>query len=342
MKVGAYVSASFGHEAADAQRLQDEGFDPLWIAETKSDPFLRTLLAAQGAQRSQIATGIAIAFARSPMTLAYTSYDLARFTQGRFVLGIGSQVKAHVELRFSMPWTNPIQRMEEYVKALRAIWRCWHEGVPLAYNGEIYRHRLMTPMFTPERHQWGPPPVYLAAVGERMTEVAGEVGDGYLFHAFTTARYLQEVSLPALAAGHARAGRSDPITVTGPALVATGRTVAEVEQATRSTRERLAFYASTPAYRAVLDLHGWGHLQPELAAMAKRGEWQRMGRLVPDDLLHAMAVVGPSDRVAEELHRRWAGVADSITLYAPYVADPTLWPPIARELRAATSERTSR
>jgi probable F420-dependent oxidoreductase len=191
-------------------------------------------------------------------------------------------------------------------------------------------------MFTPQRHEWGPPPIYLASVGERMTEVVGEVANGFLFHAFTTARYLNEVTLPALARGRKVGGRTDPVVVTGPALVVTGRSDEELQRAIASTKERLAFYASTPAYRGVLDLHGWGDLQPELSALAKTGRWKQMGELIPDDLLHTMAVVGPSNRIADELHRRWSTVAESITLYAPYESDPALWPPIARQLRAAS------
>ena len=212
--------------------------------------------------------------------------------------------------------------MREYLQALRAIWASWHDGASLNFQGQMYRHLLMTPMFTPARHEWGPPPVFLAGVGERMTEVAGELADGYVFHAFTTDRYLREVTLPALAGGRTAGVRPDAIRITGPALVATGRSPEELARAITGTRNRIAFYASTPAYRKVLELHGWGELQTELNRLSKQGEWDAMGELIDDTVLHAFATVGSPAAVAHGLRERYGDVVDRISLYMPYDVDP--------------------
>jgi probable F420-dependent oxidoreductase len=319
-----------------ARAIEEAGYDGLWVGETKHEPFLQVLQAADATERVTIGTGIAIAFARTPMTLANAAFDLALYSQGRFVLGLGSQVKPHIERRFSMPWSHPAARMRELVLALRAIWAAWQDGEPLAFRGEFYTHTLMTPFFSPEPHQYGPPPVYLAGVGERMTEVAGEVCDGFLFHAFTTDRYLREVTLPALRRGRTKSGIEglDGFTRAGPAFVCTGRDDTELDAAIKGTKEQIAFYASTPAYRPVLDLHGWGDLQPELTRLSKEGRWSEMGDAVDDDVLRAFAVVGEPSAVGKELTERWAGVATRITLYATYDADPAAWPAVIDAIRS--------
>ena len=196
MKIDATLTKDVDRTREAAAELEAAGYDGLWVGETKHDPFLESLQAADATERVTIGTAVAIAFGRSPMTLASTGFDLARYTRGRFVLGLGSQVKPHIERRFSMPWSHPAPRMRELVLAMRAIWRTWQEGEPLDFRGDFYTHTLMTPFFSPPPHEWGPPPVYLAGVGERMTETAGEVGDGFFFHPFTTDRYLREVTLP--------------------------------------------------------------------------------------------------------------------------------------------------
>src|SRR5271166_1513727 len=191
-----------------AREAEAAGYDGLWSAETSHDPFLPLVLAAEHTERIQVGTGIAVAFARNPMTLATTANDLHTMARGRFMLGLGSKIKPHIEKRFSMPWSHPAPRMRELILAVRAIWASWAEGTRLAFRGEFYRHTLMTPMFDPGPNPYGNPPVFLAAVGTRMTEVAGEVADGLLAHAFTTERYLREVSLPALERGLAASGRT--------------------------------------------------------------------------------------------------------------------------------------
>jgi len=298
------------------------GYAGLWTGETQHDPFLQLLQAAEATERVTLGTSIAIAFGRTPMTLANTAFDLARLSQGRFVLGLGSQVKPHIERRFSMPWSHPAPRMREFVNALRAIWSCWQDGEKLDFRGDFYTHTLMTPFFSPPAHEWGPPPVYLAGVGRLMTEVAGEVCDGFFFHAFTTPSYLREVTLPALARGRAAAGRDslDGFTIAGPAFTCVGRTEEELAVAIRGTKEQIAFYASTPAYRGVLEHHGWGDLQPELTRLSKEGKWQEMGDVIDDDIVRTFAAVGDVPTVARELRERW-DTATRLSFYMPYRAE---------------------
>jgi probable F420-dependent oxidoreductase len=327
----------YGSVRETAAANEAAGYAGLWTGETNHDPFL---LVAQGAtvtERITLGTSIAIAFARTPMTVASTAYDLADLTRGRFVLGLGSQVKPHIERRFSMPWSHPAPRMHEFVRALRAIWACWQDGTKLDFHGEFYTHTLMTPFFAPAAHEWGPPPVYLAGVGERMTEVAGEVCDGFFFHAFTTPSYLREVTVPALERGRAAAGHSslDGFAIAGPAFTCVGETDEQLEVAIAGTKNQIAFYASTPAYRGVLEHHGWGDLQPELTRLTKEGRWGEMGALIDDDVLHAFAAVGGVPTVARELRERWGGIATRLSFYTTYEAAEPLRQALLDELRSA-------
>jgi probable F420-dependent oxidoreductase len=260
------------------------------------------------------------------MTLAVLANDLQILTGGRFWLGLGSQIKPHITKRFSMPWSHPAPRMREMVLAIRAIWKTWETGEPLAFRGEFYTHTLMTPFFNPGPNQFGNPKIVLAGVGEHMTEVAGEVGDGFLAHAFTTARYLREVSLPALERGAAKAGKTRAdLTVSLPGFVVTGTDEVSMAAAAVGTRQQIAFYASTPAYRPVLELHGWGDLQSELNTLSKRGEWVQMGELIDDDVLHAFAVVCPLEEVPAAVQARFDGLVDRFSFYTPYKVDPELF-----------------
>jgi len=327
MRIDTSLPKDISNTAAIAAELEASGYDGIWTGETKHDPFLQMLQAAEATERITVGTSIAIAFARSPMTLASAGYDLAQYAEGRFVLGLGSQVKAHIERRFSMPWSHPARRMRELILAMRAIWATWQDGSPLDFDGEFYRHTLMTPFFTPEAHEWGPPPVYLAAVGTQMTEVAGEVADGYFFHPFTTEEYLRTVTLPALERGRARSARPDgSFSLAGPAFTCVGRTEEELATAIAGTKAQIAFYGSTPSYRGVLELHGYGDLQPELTRLSKEGRWADMGAAIDDELLNLMAVVGTPDVVAAGLHQRWGSVAQRVSLYATYETDDSLWP----------------
>ena len=318
MKVDGTIGFHPGTAEA-ARKAEAAGYDGVWSAETNSDPFLPLLLAAEHTERLQVGTGIAVAFARNPMTTAATAHNLQTFTKGRFLLGLGSQIKPHIEKRFSMPWSHPAPRMREFILAMRAIWDCWDNGTKLDFQGEFYRHTLMTPFFTPRPSEYGPPKVFLAAVGEKMTEVAGEVADGMLVHGFTTERYLQEVSVPAIERGADKAGKSRAdIELSLPAFIVTGETEDEMAAAAKAVREQIAFYASTPAYRGVLDLHGWGDLQAELNSLSKQGEWAKMGDAVDDTILGTFAVIGEPEAAGAELVSRFGGLVDRLSFYAPY------------------------
>ncbi|MCV7064550.1 LLM class F420-dependent oxidoreductase [Mycolicibacterium farcinogenes] len=320
-----------------AAAVERQGYDGCWTGELSHDPFLPLLLAAEHTTRLEIGTSIAVAFARSPMTVAHLGWDLQAYSQGRFILGLGSQIQPHIEKRFSMPWSHPVRRMREYILALHAIWDCWHHGTALSFDGEFYTHTLMTPMFTPEAQPHGVPKVFVAAVGDLMTEMCGEVADGLLAHAFTTRRYLDEVTIPALERGMKSAGRSRAdVAVSCPVFVVTGQDDAQMRSAAEPVRKQIAFYASTPAYRRVLELHGWGDLQTELHGLSKRGEWDLMGTLIDDDVLGAFAVVEPVETLAAALRRRCAGVIDRVLPSFPAAVPQSTVTAVLEELRSCS------
>ncbi|WP_261574131.1 TIGR03617 family F420-dependent LLM class oxidoreductase [Frankia gtarii] len=312
------------------------GYDGVWSTEVNRDPFLPLLLAADRSPRLHIGTAIAVAFARNPMTTATVANDLQTFSAGRFTLGLGSQIRPHIERRFDMPWSAPAERMREFVLAIRSIWRSWHDDEPLDFHGEIYRNTLMTPMFNPGPNPFGPPPVLIAAVGPKMTSVAAEVADGMLVHSFTSERYLREVTLPQLASVLGANGKTrERFTLSYPGLVATGTDDEDIEKAVRAVRERIAFYAATPAYRGVLELHGWGDLHTELHLLSRRKDWAAMTALVDDTVLHTFAAVGEPAAVAREIRRRFTGLIDRFTLYLPYgLADEARYD-LVSQLRAS-------
>ncbi|MBW3668375.1 MAG: LLM class F420-dependent oxidoreductase [Actinobacteria bacterium] len=324
MKVDGTIGFSHDTPAA-ARRAEELGYDGVLSAETNTDPFLPLLLAAEHTRRLELGTAITVAFARSPMTTAAAAHNLQTFSKGRFILGLGSQIKPHIEKRFSMPWSRPTARMREFVVAVRAIWDCWDNGTKLDFQGEFYRHTLMTPFFTPRASEHGPPKVFLAAVGEHMSEVAGEVADGVLAHAFTTERYLRGVTVPAIERGAAKAGRTRAdVELSLSAFIVTAETEEAMEVATTAVRQQIAFYASTPAYRGVLELHGWGELQTELNALSKQGEWAKMGDAIDDTILETFAVVGEPDIVSRGLAERYGDLVDRFRFYAPYpISDAT-------------------
>jgi probable F420-dependent oxidoreductase len=300
--------------AADAARaLEEQGYDGGWTAETSHDPFLPLLLAAEHTSRLELGTNIAVAFARNPMIVANIGWDLQTYSQGRFILGLGTQIQPHIEKRFSMPWSHPARRMREFVAALHAIWSAWKDGTKLRFEGEFYTHKIMTPMFTPESQPHPAPKVFIAAVGAAMTEMCGEVADGHLGHPMISKRYLDEMTVPALERGLQRSGRDrGGFEVSAEVMVATGANDDELATAIAAARKQIAFYASTPAYRTVLDLHGWGELHTELNRLSKEGEWNTMGSLIDDDILAAFAVVGPVDTIAAALKSRCEGVVDRV------------------------------
>jgi len=328
------MGATVSEVGARARELEDLGYDGLITAETGHDGFLPLVLAAAQTERIELGTGIAVAFARTPMVLAYTANDLQEMSKGRFILGLGSQIKAHIEKRFSMPWSHPAARMREYIQALHAIWGSWRDGTPLRFEGEFYRHTLMTPFFSPGPNPYGAPKVHLAAVGELMTKVAGEVADGIIIHGFTTERYVKEVTMPAVEAGLAAAGRDRAsFEVSGPLFVVTGTSEEEMAAAARGVKQQIAFYGSTPAYRGVLELHGWGDLQTELNVLSKQGKWVEMGELIDDEILRTFAVVAEPEGVGAELKRRYGGVVDRCSFYAPYKTEPDRWRRVIEDLK---------
>ncbi|MCP5027031.1 MAG: LLM class F420-dependent oxidoreductase [Actinomycetia bacterium] len=342
MKVdgGLSLAQSLNGAARAAKDAEAAGYDGIWTAETSHDPFLAHVLAAEHTETVEIGTSIAVAFARNPMLLANTGYDLQDYSGGRFILGLGSQIKPHITKRFSMEWSKPAARMREMVQAIRAIWDCWNNDTKLDFRGDFYTHTLMTPFFNPGPNPHGNPKVFLAGVGELMTEVAGEVCDGFICHGFTTERYLREVTIPALNRGRAKAGKkplaeSDDFEIVGPSFVVTGSDEDELAKAALGTKQQISFYGSTPSYRPVLDLHGWGGLQDELNTMSKQGKWEEMATVVDDEILNTFAVVAEPEGIAPELKARYGDVIQRISFYAPYKADPAKWQPIMEAIKSA-------
>lgn len=313
------VAASpFEVEEAAAQAERD-GYDGFGAAETRHDVFGSLLLAARATTTITLQSGIAVAFARNPMTLAIQANDVQLVSGGRFQLGLGSQVQPHIERRFAMPWGRPAARMEEFVAAVRAIWQAWETGERLNFRGEFYRHTLMTDFFDPGPNPHGRPPIMLAAVGERMTAAAGKVADGMLVHPLTSPAYLRERTLPILRS--ARGGSLDGFQLGLSAFVVTGADEKARAVAERAVKAQIAFYASTPAYRPVLELHGWGELADRLNGLSRRQAWAEMAELISDEVLDTFAVTGD---VASRLRERFGGLVDRISFYTPYDVAPAL------------------
>ena len=316
MKVDGGIGWDLAKAGAQARQLEEMGFSGIQTAETAHDPFLPLAFAAQQTSKVDLITGIAVAFARTPMVLAQMGHDLNAAAEGRFVLGLGSQIRAHITKRFSMPWSSPAARMREFILAMRAIWATWHKGEPLQFTGKFYSHTLMTPFFTPTNTEHGAPRVFLAAVGPMMTEVAGEVADGIIVHAFTTERYLRETTLPALERGFAKARAKGEqksranFEISYPCFVVTGRDERELAAAKTATCRQIAFYGSTPAYKPVLDSIGAGELQPRLNAMSKQGRWAEMGTLIDDETMRHFAVVAEPVDIAAAMKARFGDIVD--------------------------------
>jgi probable F420-dependent oxidoreductase len=316
---------------AAAVAAEADGYDGIGVPETKHDVFGALTLAARATARITLQSAIAVAFARNPMSVAIQANDLQLISEGRFQLGLGSQVQAHIERRFSMPWSHPAARMEEFVSAVRAIWNRWATGERLAVRGQFYSHTLMTDFFDPGPNRYGNPPLLLAAVGERMTEVAARVADGLLCHSFTTEAYLRERTVPALR----RVRPSlDGFALILPALVVLGATEAERAVASAAIRGQIAFYGSTPAYRPVLDLHGWGALHERLNRMSRQNAWREMADAIDDDVLDAFAVSGDAFAVATGLRDRFGDMVNRMSLYTPYAVDPAQVREVTTHLRA--------
>jgi probable F420-dependent oxidoreductase len=314
------------HIAALAREAETRGgVRGLFVAEAAHDPFIALALAASATERIEIGTSIAVAFARTPMSMAYAAYDLQRLSSGRLVLGLGSQIKPHVTRRYGMPWSQPAARMQEYVEALRAIWHAWQSGDALDFRGDFYEHTLMPPLFSPGALEHPNPRVWLAAVGPRMVEAAGAVADGLICHPLLSRSYLAEVVAPAVERSRTTHGRLDEsFEISTLCMVATGRTEEALASAVAAVRRQIGFYASTPAYEPVLAHHGWGDLHTQAHALTKADRWSELGDLVDDEVLATFAVVGELDAVGVAMRERFAGLADRVTTSMPYDADDLL------------------
>jgi probable F420-dependent oxidoreductase len=305
--------------AAQAAEAEAAGYDGLFTAEGQHDPFYPLVLASSSTTKIDLGTAVAIAFARSPMTVANTGYDLQLLSKGRFTLGLGSQIRPHITRRFGMPWSHPAKRMREFVRALQAIWSCWQDGTPLDFRGEFYSHTLMTFMFSPPPNPYGNPKVWLAGVGDHMVEVAGEVADGLICHPLISPLYLRDAIRPALAAGRARRAGNDAFELTGMVMLGLhDDDSASVDAALTGVKRQIAFYGSTPAYRPVLEVHGWGGVQDELNRLSKQGDWAEMGSLVTDEMAHAFAVIGRPNEVALDLTARFGADFERVTVSTPF------------------------
>jgi len=316
------------------RHLEDIGYDGAFTFEAKHDPFLPLVSGAEATDQLRLGTAVAIAFARSPMNLANLAYGMQSIAEGRFVLGLGSQIRPHIVNRFSMPWSHPAKRMREIVLAIKAIFARWEGVAELDFRGEFYRHTLMIPAFDPGPNPFGPPPVHVGGFGPRMMEVAGEVADGFIGHPFNTRRSIEERVLPAIERGLARSDRTrDDIDLVFAVMVVTADEEEAFEASKLAARKHLAFYGSTPAYRPTLDSHGWGDLHLELNRMSKENRWDEMAGLIDDEILETIAVVGPRNEIATKLRARFEGIADGVSLTHNRAPDPEQWSDIVAELR---------
>lgn len=300
---------------AIARAAEELGFDGLWTNETIHDPFLPGALIAANTARIEFGTAVAIAFARSPATLAYTAWDLSQASNGRFILGLGTQVKAHVERRFGQPWpASPVNKMREQIHAIRSFWKTWQTGQPLEVRGEYYRLNLMSPFFNPGPIDHPEIPIYMAGVNTGLARLAGEVADGFLIHPFHSPRYLQEVLLPAIEQGTQKSGRSrQDVRLTSTAFLATN------EGERFFVRTQIAFYASTPSYRPVMALHGWEAIAGQLSQLAAQGRWGEMPELIDDEMLSTFCVLAEPGEARAALLKRYQGTVDRLGLYMPFV-----------------------
>ena len=320
MKVDTSVDSDptkIGDQALHAERL---GYDGIRVAETNREPFLPLTIAADRTSEIELVTSVVVAFARNPMLLAMQAHELNVFSRQRLVLGLGSQVKPHIERRFSMPWHKPAAQMREFIEAMFAIFKCWYEGERLNYEGSYYKYDLMPRTFTPPVQDVHRPRVILSATGPLMTKVAAEVADGMIAHPFSSMQYLREVTLPAIEAGLQLSGRSrDQFQLDYAPMIAVGEDEESISRQVDVVRDRIAFYGCTVAYRPVLELHGWGDLQDELITLNRRHRRDEMCNLITDEILHTIAVVGSPETVVKELQARLRGVVDRTGFHAPGV-----------------------
>jgi len=307
---------------AAAKAAEEAGFDAIWTAEAGNDGFLPLALIAEHTKRIKLGPSVAIAFPRSPMAMAYTAWDLAGMSDGRFILGLGTQVKGHNERRFSVKWEAPVPRLREYILSLRAIFKCWAEGgTRLKFEGKYYNFSLMTPFFTPPKHNYPNIPIWIAGVNEHILRLSGELCEGLHAHPFNSPKYLREFVVPKVEEGLKKSGRSrKDFQIGTTAFVIVGRNQEEIERAKAGVRQQIAFYASTRTYKVVLDMHGWGDVSPRLNEKAANGDWGGMAKEITDEMLDTYAVVGTYDDIAEKVMKRYDGLLDRVGFYIPYRA----------------------
>lgn len=306
--------------SATAEAAETLGFDGLWTNETKHDAFLPLAIAAEVSETVDLGTSVAIAFSRSPMEVAQTAWDLQDLSGGRFILGLGTQVKAHVTRRFSMPWGKPVSRLREYVMALREIWSSFQTEAPLKFEGEFYQHTLMTPFFNPGPIEHPEIPVYIAGVNTNLAKMTGELCDGFHVHPFHSPEYVRRVIQPAIAEGAGKSGReAGEVELATSAFVVTGANEEETEKQREAIRQQLSFYASTPTYRTVMEVHGWEDTADELSGLAREKKWREMPRLITDEMLEAFAVEASPEEVGPALKERYEDLIDRVALYVPFV-----------------------
>jgi probable F420-dependent oxidoreductase len=311
MKVDASVAANLNRIGAEAAHREAIGFDGLRLAELNHDPFMPLAIAAEHTQRIELVTAVAVAFSRNPMSMAIQAHDLNAFSNGRLVLGLGSQVKPHIERRFSMPWYKAAAQMREFIGAMNAIFDCWYEGTRLEFVGEYYQHTLMPSTFTPENTDGPRPRIVLSATGPLMTKVAAQVANGMIMHPFSTEKYMREVTIPAIVDGLAETGRTlQEFDLDYAPMIATGSTDAAIERAIEVVRDRIAFYGCTVAYKPVLEIHGWGALQDELIDLNRQHRTRDMAALISDEILETIAIVGAPEHVIDTMKTRFGGMID--------------------------------
>ena len=304
-----------------AASVEDFGFDGLWVAEAAHNPFLPLAHAAVDTERITLGTAIAVAFARSPMIVAQTAWDLAEQSSGRFILGLGTQIQPHITKRFSAKWGKPVKQLREYIEALRAIWRSFQTGAELRYAGEYYNLSLLPPFFAPRPMAHHQIPIYIAGVNTGLAKLAGALCDGFHIHSFHTPTYLQDVLLPAFREGRAKSGFNEPLTLSCAVFVVTGEDDAAIDESKRLTKSQIAFYASTPSYSRVLEIHGWHDLIPRLNALLRRNRWNEMHKLISDEMLEHFAVIAPPDELPYKIRERYQGLLNRVGYYFPYEPD---------------------
>ena len=324
---------ALGPIPAIAELAEDIGFDALWSSETQRDPFLPLALVAEHTSHIHFGTAIAVAFGRSPATIAYSSWDLAEASSGRLILGLGTQVRAHIERRFGMPWPeSPVGKLRDLIGAVRALWQCWQSGERLNYRSEHYKLTLMSPFFNPGPIKHPDIPIYIAGVNTGLCRLAGEVADGFHVHPYHSPQYLAEVIRPAIVEGAQRSGRDlKAVSIAAPVFVVTQPGERDF------IRAQIGFYASTPTYRPVMEHHGWGETADQLLELSKRGGWMEMHDLITDEMLETFAVVAPPEKLAAALKQRYQGLANRLTLYLPFIPGERdeFWRQLAADMQDA-------